>query len=203
MVKKPAAVRWRAFLCKLGLAGISYLMLPYRRFPLRHMLPSWWMAVWFSMLWSFCVSLFPESEIQSSCGIQWPIHEGGLCEGGIIGLTMPSLKPRVGARQFLQELPYLSLNKARCWQTIGFTGNGINDFICLDNARQYIQALTSDSGQGAGIRLAFRPEASYACFMEVLNMLDVWGEPKNYWLDVRHNPMKIYVIACPPEPTVN
>jgi len=181
-------------------------MLPYRRFPLHRMLPSWWMASWFLLLWIFCASLFPEFEIQSSSGIQWPIHEGGLCTGGILELHTPPLKPALATAQFMQGLPYLSLNeadKARRWQAVSFTGNGISDFVSLDNTLQCLQCLDGGSGQEAGIRIRFGPQVSYACFMEVLSMLWAWGDHTYYWLDVRHNPTTIYVILRPPEPVLN
>lgn len=180
-------------------------MLPYRRFPLRCILPSWWIGTWFLMTWGFCVSLFPETQIQSSSGIQWPIHEGGLCTGGIIELNIPPLKPASGTSQFAYGMPYLPLSqvdKARRWQTVSFTGNGINDFISLDATRQYLQCLTS-SNPKAALRLRFGPETSYACFMEVLSLLRIWGDYKYYWLDVRHNPMTIYVILRSPAPISN
>ena len=181
-------------------------MLPYRRFPLRRILPSWWIAAWFSMVWGFCISLFPEYEIRSSSGIQWPINEGGLCTGGIIELNLPQLRATPANARFAWGLPYLPLSvvsKARRWQTVSFTGDGINDFASLDITRQYLQCLDGSSDRRAAIRIQFGPEASYACFMEVLSTLWVWGKYKYYWLDVRHNPMTIYVILRSPAPISN
>lgn len=176
-------------------------MLPFRRFQLSRILPSWWMAPWFLMLLGFCSSLFPEFEIRSSSGIQWPVHEI-VCSRNIPQLTMVPLHPGANKFSYSQESPYLTqsrLNKARRWQTINFTGNGINDFIGLDNMRRYLQILDSDSCRETGVRISFGYQASFACFMEVLNTLHIWDDHKNYWLDVRHNPMTIYVVASPPK----
>jgi len=82
-------------------------------------------------------------------------------------------------------------------------GNGIKDFVSLDNTIQYLQCLDASSGYRSAIRIRFGPETSYACFMEVLSTLRLWGDHKYYWLDVRHNPMTIYVVLRPPEPVLN
>ena len=181
-------------------------MLPFRRFPLSRILPSCWIVAWFLLLLGFCTSLFPGVEIRSSSGIQWPVHEGGLCTGGIIEMHVPPLRPITATIHFAQGLPYLSLNelgKARCWQTISFTGNGINDFSNLDAMQQYLQSLGGKDWHTAGIRIIFGHKASYACFAEVLSILSVWGDHKYYWLDVRHKHLTVYVVVRPLEIILN
>jgi hypothetical protein len=123
--------------------------------------------------------------------------------GGLLELYMPALRPDYEKFNPDQKLPYMTqedLNRARRWLVIDFTGNGIKDFISIDNMRQYVQALQRDSSYKIGVRIRFNHRVSYACFMEVLFTL--WGENYKYWLDVRHESMTLYVVTFPPKPIV-
>ncbi|MBO2032428.1 hypothetical protein J4D99_13615 [Siccationidurans ginsengisoli] len=113
---------------------------------------------------------------------------------------MPAWKPVAESSHFrysqnLSSMPQAELDKIRRWQTVDFTGNGITDFIGLDNTQQYLCALGNDSCREAGIRLRFHHQARYACFMEVL--YNVWAKNVWYWLDVHREPMVLYIVTPP------
>lgn len=177
-------------------------MLPFRRFPLRQLLPSWWFAPWVGgLLLAIAVahqSLTPELVSLGTSGIEWPIHEGGPCLGSVQGITMPPLRSLISWSPH-NKLPYLSLTEletARSWQTVTFTGKPLADFMSLQTAEICLNKLKAAANNSGGVRLRFSRSVSYSCFFEVLFRVWVTGQ-QVYWLDVRHTPMTLYVVNLP------
>lgn len=174
------------------------MMLPYRRFPLRQMLPSWWMLPWALALPVLLHAVFLHPAPIRAEGIEWPVHDGGPCLGDEVALNMLPIHPQacnwLGAG--LPYLPPSKLSQAREWYTVGFIGQPLADFTSLQLGEAYVRALAVDTSYTGGVRLRFNSRVSYACFFEMLVRIHIAGQ--RYWLDVRHYPVTIYCVTLPP-----
>lgn len=123
---------------------ISMLILRRRRRRLGwyDALPSGWFAAWLGMLLGFCHLMFPVPPDESPAGIHWPTRFGGSCNGGMLPLSLPPLRPSSVGRAS-SAWPYkttAALDTLRQWQDIMFTGEPLNDFMAFASATNAVKA---------------------------------------------------------------
>lgn len=167
-----------------------------RRLSYCDFLPSGWFATWFLLLLGFWHLVFPAPVEQPEIGIQWPAQLGGSCDGGMLPLTLFPLNPASSERNNI-ELPYrksAELDTLRRWHDIEFTGVPVTDFMAFESTIQLVKAILADTGHEGGIRIHFQLHARYSSLAATLDVMNTLNQ-KRYWLDIRHEPLTLYVVT--------
>lgn len=173
-----------------------------RRLNFYDALPSGWFAVWFGSLLGFCRVLFPLPTEPPDIGIQWPTQFGASCDGGLLRLSLPPLHAD-STQKRLWGLPYKTaaeLAALRQWRDVDFTGAPITDFMAFASTIQAVKAIQAAASYKVGLRIHFRPHATFSGLVATLDMLDTLRQEdtpsqEHYWLDLRQEPVIRYFIA--------
>ncbi|RZK25208.1 MAG: hypothetical protein EOO63_16345 [Hymenobacter sp.] len=163
------------------------------------MLPSGWLVGWFLLVLFFCKGLFPMPLELSETNIQWPAPIGSSCDGGMLRLTLFPLNPDAAMRRkggMLFKTP-AELDTVRPWHEVEFIGQPIPDFVAFDNVIQFVKAIQADTSHEGGVRIRFQQHATFSSLVASLDILGTLNQ-KRYWLDIKHEPLVLYVITNKP-----
>ena len=147
------------------------------------LLPPGWVALGFLLLLG-CQALQP-----------WA---GPLTRWNVMQLTMPPLHTTELAPW--NEVIYKSadqLNDFRLWHTAELIGSDLPDFLNTATIEAAVKKIIADTAHAGGVRIRFRPGATYSNLVKVLDIMDYTNQ-KKYWLDIRHYPTTLYAITDQP-----
>jgi hypothetical protein len=175
-------------------------MMKPRRVHRRLLLPPGWVALGFLLL--------------LGCQALQPWH-GQLKLWNVLQVTMPPLKANTSYLRFLKSLPaskirnkfdpYATplptistsvLQNLRPWHTVEFSGHRVADFLSEAAVESATRKIIADTGHAGGVRVRFRPGATYANLVSVLDIM-LYTDQKKYFLDIHHQPVTLYAITSP------
>lgn len=160
-------------------------MLYSRRRLRRLLLPPGWVALGFLLLMGCWQVKSWERQLQ-------PMR--------VLHLTMPALK---FSQEDLQRfgrayaIPYKSLDELDTltnWRIVDFQANELNDFLSAATIESALIIGQLAKHKADGVRIRFRDNAMYANLVTALNIVNAAGQ-KRYFLDIRYQPMTLYVIS--------
>lgn len=174
-----------------------------RRLNIQNALPSGWFAVWVGLLVGFCHVMFLVPADESSQGIHWPTNIGASCDGGILPLFLPPLRPTATDRKRL-DWPYKTIAELaalRHWHDVSFTGGPITDFMAFAAAIESVKSMQADTSCQTAVRIHFQQHATFTSLVGTLNMLDIFTQKQyRYWLTLEGMPLTLHFIVLKPVP---
>ncbi|MCA8829386.1 hypothetical protein [Hymenobacter pini] len=84
-----------------------------------------------------------------------------------------------------------ALENFRPWYTSQFTGSIFSDYFSLQKTRFIARDLQQKPNQNRGFRVYFAPSATYANFVQLLDLLNQESVSR-HWIDLYHLPVTIY-----------
>lgn len=133
-------------------------------------------------------------------GILWPTPIGGSCDWGMLRLTLFPLNPDSAERRQI-GIPYKTLaelDTIRPWHDAEFAGRAVDDFIAFERVIQFVKAIQADTSHEGGVRIRFKRHATFGSLVAALDIMDTLNLHR-YWLDIKHEPLTLYVITNEPE----
>ncbi|RYE89831.1 MAG: hypothetical protein EOO37_04270 [Cytophagaceae bacterium] len=116
----------------------------------------------------------------------------------ITQLTMPILE-KVAKEKYSDLSPYCfckplaDIKTTTRWQNAQLIGNSLRFPVNKTALEAAVQATQADAGHARGVRVFFRPTATYGSLVSLLDMMNRLNQRK-YWLDIEHRPVTFYIV---------
>ncbi len=154
-----------------------------RRHYRRLLLPPGWVALGFLLLLGCRMLVSQLTKHQIECVMQ---------------LTMPILE-KVAKEKSNDLSPYCfckplaGIKITTHWQNAQLIGNSLSYSVNKAALEAAVQATQADKGHARGVRVYFRPTATYGSLVSLLDMMNRLNQ-RRYWLDIEHRPVTFYVV---------